>query len=317
MLDINWVLITAIVFIVLAIILFVIIFLVPSGTIEYVVIGLTVLFFVLGIGLLIYYFAFMTNPILNPPPGPTATQPPGPTAPSGTTGSPGPTGPTGPTGPPPDNSVRSGDIIQLLNINQNQFACPCGNIPDGCTGGILSLRTDGSFNQLNGTTIGLRNFKITLLTDNNGNAGLSGEAIFYGETVQLTSATIPNINGSNPSCPSCNGLYMGMCSISLDPTPFAVHINNINDATSQWILADPLNSGSTDALTYNSLSNSSLGNSQPATLLNSSLQRYVTVCTGVGCIDASGTNCGNLMLGTGIPTDPNINWNFKFVSRPG
>jgi len=285
MIDPNWIFWIAIVFVVLFLIFFGILFFLNAGTGRTLIIILTVVFLFIAVGLLIYYFFFITRstPKLGPGNG------------TGTGSGTGPSGPSGNTGPS-DNIVRNSDVLKILNVSQNQFACPCGTTDDDCGGTPCSLRTDASYASLNGDAVGLRNFQVIIPN------GSSQQGVAFGDNIHLQSVT------TSPSCTNCNNALLNIC----DNDPFVSHIVqdpiNIGDAT--WELVDPNDSSSTSLIQYGQAVE--LKNVGLSDLLGQSI--FLSICDMNDCPDL-GSGCGPPLVGAFLSSGTGFDWNFTFVSR--
>jgi len=219
-------------------------------------IALSVLLLFIGVGLLIYYFFFIR---VSPP----ASNP-----------SPSPSGNTGP--------IKSNDTLKLFNIGSNQFVSPCGG-PSICNGSPLSLRTDSSYNSLNGDAVGLRNFKIT---------GPNPE-IKFGDIIKLQSVT------TSPVCINCNGSFMYLCDFL-----HAYIATDITNNSDEWIIHDPGNPTSTAILNYGQSFN--LINNGPSNPL-------LAVCSQQGCNELV-PGCGPEVTSSENQSGGNFDWSFTFVN---
>jgi len=273
----NWIVILVIILFVFFILLLLIWAFADLGTTAaYGVLFFAVLFLIIAIVLIfLFWFGFIGTTIIGNT-GPTG----GVTGPTG-----GVTGSTGPTG----NMVRSGDILQIKNIAQNQFISPCGSIAFAC-GTSASLRPDDSFNQNNGEITGLRKWKII--------SGITGRIISYNDKITLLSMTIP------PSCSNCQNVPLAVCSPpSSEPT--AQITNNGHGGSEVWVVIKSPNNTSTNGFVrYSDLIN--IQNAIYRRPTNTSSPTYLNV------FNVSSTSCGPIL--NLIPnTEPIEDWSFNTI----
>ena len=198
----------------------------------YLLIGLVIFFFIIGLVLIITSRFFLVTVSNTGSTGPTGNNGnTGNTGPTGFTGFTGPTGQTGPVG-----AVRYGDIVMLRNNSFNLFADPCGT--GTCEGSSnnsnVTLRSNSSFNGNNGIRNNLRKWQIL------GNEGNMGSPVRFQDTIQLKSMST-NSGGINTNFNMgvCTNSHSG-CGCSGGPTGTFLRCDNLifvgpsSEDTSDW-----------------------------------------------------------------------------------
>lgn len=244
----NWLVIAAVILFILFIILFILYFFMASGTTSIIIISLAILFLILSISLFSYFYYFViSNDNINPPSTPPTSS---------------------------DNFVRFGDMVQMKNVSNNQFASTCGTLSGSC-GGQVSLPS-GS---------GIHSWLVS--------GGSTGTIITYGSRIRLLSLNIPMA-----ACTNYN-------------IPVAQVTNNFFTGSDFWIiLKSSTSNNTTNNLQYNdtiNLQNATLRSRDEES------PTYLLVCLNNPEFcprDASGEGCGPLLeLSINVESSSSI-WSF-------
>lgn len=265
--------IAAIIFIILFVILLIFWFF-AGPDYSVLIIGISILFLIIGVLLLGYFFFFIRvdNSSNSPPPLGTGT-------------------------------LKYGDTVRLSNILSTSieggFLSPCGiwtditNSDNQCQ--IAgSLRNTQSCIDNDCKNNFLRDWRIDSGTSGvTSGAGAAGNPVKYGDTIKIVSLAKESV--PDP----VTGVPLALCQYNntqFNPTSRVTIVNpNFTEGTQFWtITRDPSNTTTSDIVTYNAPVNF-VNNSVLATGVQNPVL-YSCPCSDTQCCDFTGNNCGNMVL---------------------